>query len=126
MLRQLTLPIHQAQAQSAVVLSPVRKGLRSGNIMLLGILADYAISREEWRQARHAFAHSCDPSARNSIFIARIKLGNDFSLQESIQGICFRGIPRRIIAVFSHVSKCPANFWGIGLCPPPIELRTIQ
>src|SRR5579862_894597 len=99
MLCQLSLPMHQAHSQSTVVLSAVHKGPPSGKIMLLGILANYAVGGEERRQPRHAFAHSCDPSARNSMLIARIKLGNDLSLQESIQGICFRGIPRRIIAV---------------------------
>src|SRR5580704_11802346 len=126
MFRQFGLPGDEIGSCRSLILRPLPKGCCRREIVLIGVLPDCTIGRKGRCQAGHTFAHASNPSAWNSVLVARIELRDNFFLEYRIKTLRFSCVPGGVIPMFAPISDRPAYFRGIRLCPPSIELRKIQ
>ena len=78
--RQGILPIDKSSSRRAVVgqVRPIR--MRSGNVVLVGVLTHRPRGGKPGRQPRHAFAHARHPCRGYALFGTREEFGNHLSL----------------------------------------------
>src|SRR5579862_10021622 len=115
------MPGDEIGSGGASILGALAKSRCRREVVFFGVLTDDAVGRKCRSQARHAFAHTGNPAAWNSMLIPRIEFRGNFSFEQGIKTFSFRCIPRRIIAMFAPIPDSPTYFGRIRLRPPAIE-----
>src|SRR6516162_605644 len=109
MLCQLSLPTEQVAAQLTPICGALAISARRRKIMLLGVLAHYAVGRKSRRQPRHAFPHPSHPAQWDSPYVAGVERGDNFSLQQIVKSLRLGRIPGGVVTMLLAVAEGPTH-----------------